>query len=432
MNFKKLAGVLVLMMAVTTLSGCDNGKTKEVMEEAMANKVDIKITEANAVSVNDRQKMTWVQLDKQTAFNEMRELMDDELKIVKFDNGSKNGVIYIDPQGNWTGNSTLYYAFQNKEFVQSYWQNRAFTGKISEKAETLFSDISNIQTGLYAAINCYYGILPANVDGTSGLMNYISRKEAMAAICRADTPVKDFDCSKFNEIFGKDQFNFYAQQVEDCSYLKLGNKSLNPYTYNSAITRAEAVYMIVQRYFREDLSGVNIDTNPFTDLKNAGNIMERLEITTEYSPETYSLEYCLQNPKKGLPEELYKAMVVAYNHGIVGTETKWNSSVLAGDMLAMLTKAYDNMYSNRYPVNAKTGLNDGNQIETSNTSEDNSEENIISGSITSDVGDETSNESGETSDTSNGEESTSSSDVMYEEGADSSDSDVSTAESSQS
>lgn len=399
MNFKKLAGILAMLTAVMTLSGCDNGKTKEAIEEAMTNKVDIKLSEMNTVSVNDRQKLTWVQLDKQTAFKEMRDLIDDELKIVKFDNGSKNGVIYIDPQGNWTGNSTLYYAFQNKEFVQSYWENRAFTGKISEKAETMFSDISNIQTGLYAAINCYYSILPSNVDGTSGLMNYISRKEAMAAICRADTPVKDFDCSKFNEIFGKDQFNYYAQQVEDCSYFKLGNKSLNPYTYNSSITRAEAVYMIVQRYFRDEFNSTTADSNPFTDLKNAGNVLEKLEVTTDYSPETYSLEYCMQNPEKGLPEELYRAMVVAYNHGIIGAQTNWNSSVLAGDMLAMLTKAYENMYSNRYPVNAKTGLNAGNQIGSEDTSEDPSDEYIISGTINSDDSEEANSTAEITSDT---------------------------------
>ena len=351
---------LALTAALTlTLTGCDNGKTKEAIEQAMTNQIDIKLTEANGVSVNSRSALSWTQLDKLTTFKELREFMDDKMKVVKFGNGSKNGAIYIDPQGNWTGNSTLYYAFHNKEFVTEYWKNKSFEQTISEKAQSMFSDISSLSTGLYAAYNCYFNILPTNSDGTSGLMNYISRKEAMSAICRADTTVKEFDCEKFNEAFGVDPFNFYAQQVEDCSYLKLNNKSLNAYTYNAAITRAEAVYMIVQRYFRAEYDNADISKNPFSDCKNAGKILEELEVKTDYSPETYSLEYCLQNPEKGMPEELYKAMIVAYNHGIVGSQTNWNKSVLGGDMLALITKAYDNLYKDKYPVNAKTGLNEG-------------------------------------------------------------------------
>lgn len=364
LSFKKIASVILVIAAMGTMTGCDNGKTKEAIESAMDEKTDIKLTETNGVSTNTRGVLNWKQLDQLTTFSELRELMEDELKIIKFGAGSKNGSIYVDPEGNWTGNSTLYYAFQNKEFVKEYWENRDFIGKISEKAESMFSDISTAATGLYAAINCYYNILPTNSDETSGLMNYISRKEAMSALCRADTPVREYDCEKFNGVFGKDPFNYYAQQVEDCSYLKVSDNSLNPYTYNSAITRAEAVYMIVQRYFKEEYENTDVNSNPFTDCKNAGNVMENLKVTTDYSPETYSLEYCLQNTNKGVPEDLYKAMLVAYKHGVIGKQTNWNKSVLGGDMLSLLIKTYENMYQDKYPVNAKTGANAGDRVES--------------------------------------------------------------------
>ena len=413
MNKKALASILAVALITATLTGCEQDATKEAFETAMAQNMNIKVTENTPVSTTEREQLNWIELDKLRTNPELRNTWDDNLNLVKFDNGSKNGSIYIDPEGNWTSNSVLYYAFQNKEFVKNYWEDRRFTSAISEKAEEVFSDITNVSTGLYAAVNAYYDILPKNTDGTSGLLNYISRKEAMSAICRADTPVKDVDTTKFDGLFGQDMYNPYASQLENESYFKTSDGSLNAYTYNAAITKVEAVYMIVQRYFKDEYDAMVVNGNPFTDCKNAGSIFEKYEVTPGYAWETYSLEYCLQNPSVGVTEDLFKALLVGYRHGFVGNTTNWNKSILGGDMLSMLINAYKSMYSTNYPVNAKTGYNDGDKIHKDDeTGTGNKEEETIGGLIPGGANKEQENNSEETNnneETNNSDDSSSTS-----------------------
>ena len=40
----------------------------------------------------------------------------------------------------------------------------------------------------------------------------------------------------------------------------------------------------------------------------------------------YEIVYSIQNPDKGLPTSLYKALVVAKNKGLIGNETRWDEA----------------------------------------------------------------------------------------------------------
>ena len=170
------------------ITGCGRDALQQEMLSAQSANNSIKITstaEANTVKRND---ITWGELDQLTSYKSIRKVWDDKLQIVKFDNNSKNGVIYIALDGSWSGNNTLYNAFQNKVFMNKYWSDGKIKSALAEPAMEQFRDIGNETTGLYASVNAYYNIYPTNQDKTSGLTDTISRAEAMSAIYRGDTP----------------------------------------------------------------------------------------------------------------------------------------------------------------------------------------------------------------------------------------------------
>lgn len=401
MTKRIISAIIALIMVTTCLTGC-NTKTVEAIQLAMSQNTDIQITADKPVTEVERAELTWVELDQLDTFMEIRKTWDNELNIVKFDKGSKNGPIYIDTNGNWTGNNVLYNIFQNKEFVKNYWGDSKVRETLANKAVDEFSDISSISTGIYASVNAYFNIMQTNADGTSGLMNNLSRKEVMTIICRADTPVKELSSSEFDAKFGANVYNKYAEQLKDCSYFKIDNNSLNAYTYNGPCTRAEAIYMIVQRYFKEEYDALDVTgVNPFTDCSNAGDVLASYEITPGYSWQTYSLEHCLQNKEDGVSEDLFKALVVANRHGVISNTTNWSSTIMGGELLKMIISAYESMHSDSYPVNAKTGYNEGDKLESGESSE---EEEVLDGiTIPTEEPEESTEETEEAADTTSDE-----------------------------
>lgn len=358
--FRKLIAITLIVASSTSLFGCRKSEYDEKIKASIKECTDIKLDVNAKLSEIKKVDLEWVELDQLDTYNDIRNTWDLELDMVKFGKNSKNGPIYIDTNGDWTGNNTLYNAFQNKEFVKTYWKDAHFINSVSDKAIEKFSDITNKSTGIIASVNAYYNILPVNTDGTSGLYNTISRKEAMAAIYRCDTPVKKIkhEDDNYTELFGEDEYNKYTYDVEKDSYFKTVNNSLNPYTYNSPISRAEAVYIIMHRYFEDELNSLNNYPSSFGDCVNGGDIFAERGIEKGYSYQVYELQYSIKKPKVGITEELYKALYLAYNKGIIGNETRWNDGILFGEYLSMILNTYEGMNKDStYPVNAKLGNN---------------------------------------------------------------------------
>jgi hypothetical protein len=363
---RKLVSTLIVSLLICglTLTGCSSLKSE--MTTAMNNNQIIQLSVAENSYNVERNTLDWVELDQLTSYKDLRKTWDDKLNIIKFDNNSKNGSIYIDLDGNWAGNNVLYNIFQNRVFVKDYWSEATIKSALAEAAENEFSDITNENTGIVASVNAYFNILPTNKDDTSGMFNYLTRAEVMSAIYRADTPVILVDTDEtFENAVGTNDYNIYAQNVTEDSYLDYTNGSLNKNSYTSTMTRAEAVYMIVQRYYKDDYDSLTGKESGLTDCKNAGNVAEKNGFTNGYAQQLYELEYCLQNSNKGVTEDLYKALIVAYQNGIISSTTRWNEGISGGELINMLISAYSNLYSdNDYLVNAKTGANAGNDLYT--------------------------------------------------------------------
>jgi hypothetical protein len=361
MKVSKAITVLTMLTTVLSLTGCSS--LKKEMTEAMNNQqiIELSVTE-NSYSTT-RAEFNWVELDQLTTHKSIRKVWDDKLNILIFGDNSKNGSIFIDTEGNWSGNNTLYNAFQNKVFVTEYWKDTQVKSALAQAAIDEYSNISGENTGIIASINAYFNLVPDNSDGTSGVFNYLTRAEVMSTIYRADTPVIfEEEDESFKSAVGENSDNIYAQNMTDYSYLDYKNNSLNYNSYNATMTRAEAIYMIVQRYFKEDYDNVTVKESSFTDCKNAGDIGVKNNFENGYAYQLYELEYCLQNSSKGVTEELYKALVVAKNKGIISSDTRWNSGINGGELLTMLITTYQVVNGDNYLVNAKTGANAGNSL----------------------------------------------------------------------
>ncbi len=359
---KRLISIAMTCSMILVLTGC--GTLKSEISSAVNENNGIKLSIDDSVS-NDVDTLTWVEVGQLDSFSELRREWDDILGVIKFESGSKNGPIYIDLDGNWNGNTIVKNIFQNKVFYREFWTVASEKSKLAKCGIEEFSDISNEGTGILAALNAYFNILPVNSDKTSGLFNKLSRKEVMTAVVRGDTEVNYLEENEnFNNIVGKSDYNVYASQLDGNSYFNTSNNSLNAYTYNAAMTRGEVIYLLVNRYFKSDLDGVKLGGNPFTDCNNAGNLMKELGLLeNDNQAQVAELEWSLQHLENGCPEDMYRALYVAHNRGLLGNETRWSEPVIFGEVLNWMIQCYNTMHTtDQFAINAKTGENIGTNL----------------------------------------------------------------------
>lgn len=372
MKKKIISLVLMITMVSTVLAGCGKGSFAEQMLGAMAKKQDIALSVSGNMSTN-KNDFEWNELGQITVNEKIRKTWNDTFNTLIFDLGSHNGILYVDDKGNWAENNTMYNVFMNKKFREIFDEGTTQT-TLAKAAEASYSDITDDASGVIASINGYFDLIQANSDGTSGLTNAISRAQAMTALYKASTPVQfNKEDLKFTKAVGDSKYNTCAQNMDKYSFLQSSNNSLNYTTYNQPITRAELVYMLVKQYYSDEYDNVSLKGVDFSDCKNAGNIAKKYKFTITdkktgdtkagYAWQSYELEFALQNAKDGAPEDLYKALVVGYNHGLIGATTRWNEAALGGELIYMLQAVYEDKTSgNNFLTNASSGANVGQSL----------------------------------------------------------------------
>lgn len=351
---KIIAPLIGNMAVIGMLMGCAAANSNQLLD--MINRGEqIEIEVAVPINQEDGTETTvaWTQLDQLTSQPELRKAMDDIFKIIP-QGDSKNGVLYVNLEGNQDGNNTLYNVFTNSIFRNNYWNNESIQEKVAEAVAKNYTDVE-FEDGHYnrvmlAAINAYFNILNDSEPGFANLDSTISRLEAMAAIFKAEYPVTDTltEDNDFNVAVGVDSSNEYAifaSNLSEQSFLSISSGSLDKLTAKGTITRGELVYMLVQKYFADEYNAVDTKATCFSDAKNGGDIataQKFIENGTEKEGwQAYELTYALQNPDKGCPERMYKALVVAYNKGIItDTDCRWDEAVTKADLLEMLTNTY--------------------------------------------------------------------------------------------
>ena len=314
--------------------------------------------------IGQKQKeVTWIQLDQlKTHSNGFRQGFDKQFNITVVREsgiGGKSGCLYINPNGERDGNTTLKDAMRNKVFQSKYWSNATVRNELVKLANTVYVDISDLDesTSLLASLNAYYNLLNDSINPDAfNPTQSLTREEFYTLFLKANTPVYPLDTTKiatYESIAGQTEYSKYASQVADAGWLPISNHSLDSTNATGSITRLEAVYMVVSSLFPEELSKVHDSDKSYIDIKNAGDLAlkagfkERLKdgskaIVEKDRWQAYSLAYSLQNPQKGVQRELYRATVVAHRLGLLpGEEMRWDESISKVEALQLLIDAYE-------------------------------------------------------------------------------------------
>lgn len=356
MSVKRVIVPTITMLIIASqLMGCSSVSQSEMLQ--MINQGDAIEIEV-AVPLNQEQgtekTVEWTQLDQLTSQPELRSSMENIFKIVAFGDNSKNGVFYVNLDGEQDGNNTLYNVFANNKFREGYWNNVAVQRELAQASAENYADIDyeegNYKRAMLAGINGYFNILNDSETGYANMDSTITRLEAMSALFKAENPVTDTlsEDSEFREAVdagNTNEYTIFASNLSEQSYLDISSGSLDSHTANGTITRGELVYMIVQEYFKTEYDNVDIKGECYADTVNGGNIaVAQKFIEGENKKEhwqSYELSYALQNLDKGCPERMYKALLVANEKGIiVDKDSRWEEGATKEDFLEMLTNAY--------------------------------------------------------------------------------------------
>lgn len=370
---------ITLIIMTSQLLGCSSVTSKEMLDmidrqEAIVIEVPEPISEVQGTTI----EYEWTELASLTTYPEFRTTFDDTFNIVPYGTGGKAGTVYIDLSGNQTNNSTLYNALMNQKFAEA-WNNTDNLKKIISAVKDTYVDIDSDTEAITAALNAYFNLTsdaePNYYNGNSTL----TRGEYLGMLYRASTPVEDLtDKAGLTESIEDTDTALFASQLADKSYLTTTDSSLNTNTFNSTITRAEAIYTIVQEYYAGEYKSVTgKENNCYSDAKNGGNIAEKAgfitkdkktgEVTEKKYWKSYELSYSMQNEAKGMPTDLYKALVVAKNHNLItGDESRWSDGLTKTEAINLITKVYEDLAeTNGYINNAERGNATGESIDGS-------------------------------------------------------------------
>ena len=284
-------------------------------------------------------ELTWEELASLDTVKDLRKAWDNKLLITITDTG-KNGMLYVNEKGENINNNTLRVALHNREFLKQL-DDKAVLKELADIVRSQYADIDETDSdkkAVYIGINGYFNLLPDTMPNYSNADSTITRAEFMAMVMRAETAVNDelAEDMDFTNAVGTSEFNRYAQEVVDSSYLNIESKSLNNQTYNGSITRAEAIYLLMNRYFSDELESVDTKGVAFNDCKDGGDIGEKQQFAGKDRAKLYELAYMLQNGV--VSTDLYKALVLANQKQIILGNTCWDEAITKSEALELLIK----------------------------------------------------------------------------------------------
>lgn len=340
---KMVVPAISVMLAVMQFTGCGMG-TKEQLVDMLSSgeqiEIVMEIPEDSETIIGVPEE--WAELSYLTDQEDLRKEIDNILGIISY-GSSKNGVLYVNPETEeWEPNNTLEAVYKNKAYREKI-EDADIIEEINKVVIDNYVDLdetSDSRLLQLAALNAYFNIFPADedtkeFDGSA----YLTREQFMSGVAKAH-----IQAPKRGRV-GDNEYSAYVELVSDSAYLDMASKSLNEKNRSGLMTRAEAAYMIAKTYYADELASVDAGSKPDTykDVKNAGNMAAEAETTGKDQYKAANLRYMIDNPSKGLDEELYKAMVVAYRHKILGNEenSRWDEPVTKAEALQALITVYE-------------------------------------------------------------------------------------------
>ena len=269
--------------------------------------------------------ISWTPVGELTDHVELRASIDKYLGVTG-EGKSKQGSLYTNIKGKNDYNNVFSVAMNNSAVKKALNTNKNFIANAACNSYTDL-DIDDEEKCVNMALNAYFNLLP---DGTEANADAsLTRAQFMAMVMRADTPVTEIQTdTAFEKSVGQSEYNKYAQSVNKDSYLTLNNQ-----LYNSSMTRAEAVYTIVSRYYTDSLKNASSSASCYTDAKDGGAVAK--------SDRASALNNSISNPDSGMDRELYKSLCVAKEKNLLtSARSRWDEAITKNEAIALLRSVY--------------------------------------------------------------------------------------------
>lgn len=379
-NIIIIAGTILIVgiLAVVGINlGKNSGKglsdeTLDLIQKNEQIEIEIAVPDYIEDEQGTQSLITWIKLAELGTYQTtLRTPMENALGVKAIDGMDwiKSGMLYENNAGKIDANNTLKNALQNKEFRTAVDNDEIIT-QLADAALNTFSDLESDEemTNFYIAINAYFNLLPATEEGYANPQSALTRAEFMSMVMRAETPVDaGYKVSdEFKASVGESDYSIYAERVMQSAYLTTADKSLNNQTFNGNISRAEAVYMLMNHYYADELNSLDISKAKLDDTKDGGDIAKAQGYTKDYG-KSYEITYSINNPEAGVPTDIYKALVLAESKGLIDSETRFDSATTLEESVELLVNIYktlpiDEVESNstdlgndEYKQNTETG-----------------------------------------------------------------------------
>ena len=375
-NGKKAMALALALTMSLSMVGCKSSDAKEMVAGIESGKTpEIKVAAPSAYSPKasnvNKAEIVWTQLDQIKTHNMgFRQSIDEIFKtnIIKEANGGSGGkqsclyVVNIDGNDRYSGNTTLMDAFRNKKFITEYWEDQLVLTELNKLASEAYKDLNeNSPLAIEGVLNAYYNLIGTYGDNFDGY-EALTREEFYAFLVRATQGVYDIEpneaymtLSDSHRFEGEDTSRsredaLLAGSVEKYNFINTDNKGLTPELVDKHISRLEAIYMVVNMFLSEQYNNVGEKDTAFSDNINGGDIALKIGFKEEVKNpdkttqivekdmwQMYTLSYMLSHTDKAMQSELYNALVVAKQYGLItGTNSRWNEAISKDEAINLI------------------------------------------------------------------------------------------------
>ena len=352
--FLFIMGLNIIKKDNTDVPNAQNGIPADILEKIQNNEsitIEIAVPDgAEEFAEAEVGQLFWDPLNTLTSnYGTLRSPIENALGITMSSTSfNKTGMIYESNTGEAIQNNTLKGALENDKFREAIDKDDIIS-VFSDAAANTFADLEADEemTNFYMAINEYFALLPSTENGYANPQGVLTRAQFMTMVFRAETPVDRYWFNgedEFTAEVGDSIYNIYAKNLDSFGYLSTADKSLNNQTYNGNISRAEAIYMLMNKYYSDELKSVDTSKVALDDAKDGGDIAKEQGFTGDYG-KSYEMVYSINNPDAGVPTDIYKALVLAESKGLIDSETRFDEAITLEESVELLVNIYKELPS---------------------------------------------------------------------------------------
>ena len=379
MKSKRFLAILLCAISIVQLTGCGLLK-KDELKLAIQNGEDLTFDVSNLASAGTKIEtdniISWVPLAESNTYSQkgFRSNFDKifNTNIVTTTEGdSKQGVLYVtkyEGQDAQSGNVCMRDAFRNEKFLE-YWNNPKVQNQIDEIIGNAYIDLDKTSKNIdNAALNAYYNLMiDEDDDPQYNGSRSLTREQFYTVLYKAGNPVSEIpEASEYfvNAVGGETPYTKFFEQYAANGWLTVENGGLTDLTVKKEITKFEALYLVVNTYFHDELINLTVSKNATAyGFKHNEKMLKELGIVDKegklviknYQPNL--MYYTLLNPDKGMYTDMIAALGLAGKYNLTaGMGTDMASSITRNEVMNLLkntylaeNKAYGYLTNSEYP-----------------------------------------------------------------------------------